>query len=134
MTRRLKKLSARHSTGRQGGRFLLANIDQILAPAEPHSSSKWVSFSIRFAGAQGTVLSLETDRRNIENFKLKDRLFQTFNELERIAPSTLMTIAEHSVVHLPEIIELFGPIAGFVWALLMERFMPRMKHFVTSTV
>lgn len=40
----------------------------------------------------------------------------------------------HSIIHIPDIIELFGPISGFVWALAVERWMLRMKDFVTATI
>ncbi|SPR01549.1 unnamed protein product (mitochondrion) [Plasmodiophora brassicae] len=66
--------------------------------------------------------------------KIKTQLLQAFEKLERVAPSTLMTISMHSIIHIPDKIELFGPISGFVWALAVERWMLRMKDFVTATI
>lgn len=40
----------------------------------------------------------------------------------------------HSIIHIPEIIILFGPISGFVWTLSEERWMLKMKDFVTTTI
>ncbi|CEO96986.1 hypothetical protein PBRA_005590 [Plasmodiophora brassicae] len=74
------------------------------------------------------ILSKCIPRQDLPAISLRFR--QSLAKLEMLL---LMTIPVHSLVHVPDIVEFFGPMSGFVWVFPIERWMKLLRGLCTST-
>jgi hypothetical protein len=91
----------------------------------------WCTF-IEFLGLCNRMFAKSIARSNLSVLALEWRA--NLASLELLGPQWLCTISFHLLVHFPDCISRFGPMAGFQWVYPAEHFISYMKQTITSSI